>query len=88
LNLSVQEKTSNYDHIADTIGKANYATATREEMIARVPHKTDDEPNVEFQINSGKVFNALALDMREMVAWPNAMDVVPSQHHSTITAWD
>jgi hypothetical protein len=63
-------------------------------MIAWVPHKTDDKPNVEFQINSGKVFDALALDMREMVAWTyvkplvrNAMDVVLSQH-STITTWD
>jgi hypothetical protein len=32
------------------------------------PHKTDDEPNMEFQINSGKVFDALALVMRDMVA--------------------
>jgi hypothetical protein len=73
--------------------QANYVTV-REEMIAWVPHKTDDEPNVEFQINSGKVFDTLALDTREMVAWTyvkpsvrNAMDVVPSQH-STITTCD
>jgi hypothetical protein len=45
----------------------NYATA-REEMIAHVLHKID-KTNAEFQINSGKAFDALALIMREMAAW-------------------
>jgi hypothetical protein len=45
----------------------NYVTA-REEMIARAPHKTDDKPNAEFQINSRKVFDALTLVMRETAA--------------------
>jgi hypothetical protein len=45
----------------------NYTTA-REEMIACAPHKIDDKLNAEFQINSGKVFDAVTLVMRETVA--------------------
>jgi hypothetical protein len=38
-------------------------------MIACVPHKTDDELNAEFQINSEEVFDGLTLVMREVAAW-------------------
>jgi hypothetical protein len=53
---------------ADEDPPTNYVTV-REEMIACAPHETDVEPNAEFQINSGKVFDALTLIMREMAAW-------------------
>jgi hypothetical protein len=66
-------------------------------MIACAPHKTNDELNEEFKINSGKDFDALALVTREMApwtsyvkpfAWPRStMAVVPSWH-STIINWD
>jgi hypothetical protein len=38
-------------------------------MISCASHKTDRELNAEFQINSGKVFDALALVTRQGAAW-------------------
>jgi hypothetical protein len=64
----------------------NYTTA-REEMIACAPHKIDDKLNAEFQINSGKVFDAVTLVMRETVAWTYVMPLAKKRDgHGPITA--
>jgi hypothetical protein len=42
---------------------------TRVKIIVYAPHGTFDKPIAEFQIDSGTLFDALTLIMREMVAW-------------------
>jgi hypothetical protein len=71
-----------------------YMTA-RVKMIMHAPHGTSNEPIVEFQIDSGTLFDAFTLITREMVAWTYVKPLAKKHdersvlsQNSMITTWD
>jgi hypothetical protein len=86
------------EQVVPTLANNNMSTkhmTARVKMIVHAPHGTSNEPIVEFQIDSGTLFDAFTLITREMVAWTYVKSLakkhnehsVPSQH-SMITTWD